>query len=366
MVVLVVICFVVAAGASRNLAHGAPPGDSTAALQARFDQLKPGETLNLEPGTYQHSGEIYIRVPGVQIDGNGATLQATNDPTSAVWVTADNVTVSNLNLTAPQGGPRQDSTDRSKLVVGANGVTLRDVTITGSSSVGVFIGGAKNFRLDRVTVRDTRADGIQITAGSSDGEINDSTTERTGDDGFAVLGYSEQKLGYHSEPCRNITINSPVVHGTTWSRGIVVAGGEDIHIHNISVSNTSLAGVFIAAVGDPFFMQSSNGVEVTGGTVTGANMTPGFPMGAVTVSSDYAGHGVANAVISDLTITDTAPTANGNVTLEATNGGFLNKVVLRNIHIQQRSDLPAVHAEAPGHSFALSGFTMNGNMIDVP
>jgi hypothetical protein len=60
----------------------AAPGDSTAALQAKFDALSPGGTL---------SGVIVIRVPNVQINGNGATLQATNDATSSVQIKAEGV-----------------------------------------------------------------------------------------------------------------------------------------------------------------------------------------------------------------------------------------------------------------------------------
>jgi Right handed beta helix region len=362
-VIVVIACLLVASASIGQSAEGAPSGDSTAALQAEFDQLKTGETLTLEPGTYQHSGIIYIRVPGVRINGNGATLQATNDPVSAVWIGADNVSVSNLNLTAPQSGPRYDSTSQHKLVVGANGATLSNITITGSAGVGVFVGGVKNFRLDRVTVRDTRADGIQISAGASDGQVNDSTTERTGDDGFAILSYTDQLLGYRSEPCRNIVVNSPVVNGTRWARGIVVAGGENISIRNIKVSQTSLAGVFIASVGGPFYTQSTNGVEVSGGSVTGANVTPSVVMGAVEVSSDHGGYGVTNATISSLTITDTSPSAQRNIAIDVSNGGTLDNVALRNIRIQQSTDLPAIYSNAPG-SYTASGITLNGRTID--
>jgi Right handed beta helix region len=364
MAVMVVIACIIAAFASGgHLAKGDPPGGSTAALQAKFDQLKPGETLTLQPGTYQHSEIIYIRVPGVRINGNGATLQATNDATSGVWIVADNVSVSNLKLTAPLSGPRYYGTDQHKIVVGANGVTLSDITITGSASIGVYIAGS-NFRLDRVTIRDTRADGIEISAGASNGQVNNSTTERTGDDGFAVVTYTEQLLGYHTEPCRNIIINSPVVNGTTGGgRGILVQGGENIVIHNIRVSQTSLAGVYISSVGDPFFTQSTNGVEVSGGSVTGGNVAPSVVMGAVAVSSDHGGYGVTNVTISDLTIIDTPPSAKSNIAIMGTNGGALSSIGLQNIRIQQGTDLPAISSNAPTGSYTASGITMNGQII---
>lgn len=368
-VVVALACFIVAlASGGGQIAKGAPPTDSTAALQAKFDQLKPGETLTLDPGTYQHSGIIDIRVPGVRIDGNGATLQATNDLTSSVWIAADNVSLSNLNLTAPLGGPRYYDTDQHKLVVAGNGATLSDITITGSASVGVFVGHVSNFRLDRVTVRDTRADGIQMSAGANNGQVNNPTTERTGDDGIAVVSYTERFLGYHIEPCRNIVINSPVVNGTTQARGIVVVGGENISIRNIKVSQTSAAGVVIASEGDPFYTQSTNAVEVTGGSVTGANMTPsvGEPGAAVVVYSEHTGYGVTNATVSNLIIADTPPSAQSNIAVAANNGGTLGNIAFRNIQMEQQTDLPVIYSNAPRDSYTVSGFTMNGTPIDVP
>jgi hypothetical protein len=359
--VFVIACVIAAFVSSGQLAKGDPPGDSTAQLQAKFDQLKPGETITLDPVTYQHGGIIYIRVPGVVINGNGATLQATNDPTSAVWIAADNVSVRNLNLTAPLTGQRYYETNQHKVVVGANGVRLSNITITGSASAGLYIAGS-NFRVDRVTVRDTRADGIDVTAGASNGEVNDSTTERTGDDGFAVVSLIQEP-----EPCRNIVINSPVVNGAgadnVAARGIVVSGGENIVVRNIKVSQTSLAGVFISSVGDPFNTRSTNGVEVSGGSVTGGNMAPTVPMGAVAVSSEHAGYGVTNATISNITIIDTPPSAQSNIAVESTNGGALNNVVFQNIRIQQGTDLPAISSNMPAGSYTASDITMNGRAI---
>jgi hypothetical protein len=271
---------------------------------------------------------------------------------------ADNVSVNNLNLTAPLSGPRYYGTDQHKIVVGANGVRLSNITITGSASAGVYIAGS-NFRVDRVTVRDTRADGIDITGGASNGEVNDSTTERTGDDGFAVASLIQEP-----EPCRNIVINSPVVNGTTaGGRGILVQGGENIVIRNIKVSQTSHAGVYISSAGDPFNTRSTNGVEVSGGTVTGGNLAPTMPMGAVNVSSDHAGYNVTDVSVSNLTIIDTPPSAPSNIAVETTNGGAMNNVTFQNIRIQQGTDLPAISSNAPAGSYTASGITMNGRAI---
>jgi hypothetical protein len=359
----VIACVIAAFVSSGQVAKGDPPGDRTAELQAKFDQLKPGETLTLDPVAYQHSGIIYIHVPGVVINGNGATLRSTNDATSGVWIVADNVSVRNLNLTAPLGGRRYYETDQHKIVVSGNGVRLSNITITGSASAGIYLAGS-NFRVDRVTVRDTRADGIDVTGGASNGEINDSTTERTGDDGFAVVSLIQQP-----EPCRNIVINSPVVNGAgsanVAARGILVQGGENIVVRNIKVSQTSLAGVYVSSSGD-YNTRSSDGVQVSGGSVTGGNISPTAPMGAVAVGNDHAGYSVTNVTISDLTIIDTPPSAQSNIAVETTNGGALSNVAFQNIRIRQGTDLPAISSNVPAGSYTASDITMNGRPAIIP
>jgi hypothetical protein len=105
-------------------------------------------------------------------------------------------------------------------------------------------------------------------------------------------------------------------------------------------------------------------VEVSGGSVTGGNMAPTVPMGAVNVSSDHAGYGVTNVTISDLTIIDTPPSAQSSIAVEASNGGVLNNVAFRDIRIRQGTGLPAISsANAPAGSNTVSGITMNGRAI---
>ena len=340
--------------------------DSTAALQANFDALKPGDALTLDPGTYFHSGVIQIRVPGVRINGNGATLQATNDVTSSVQIKAAGVTVSNLRLTAPLGGPRYSAPEQHKLLVNADNATLSDITIDGSAASGVFVYAANNFKLDRITVRDSRADGIHFTDGASNGVVNNVVTERTGDDGVAVVSYTEQYTRENSGICRNIVINSPVVNGTTWGQGVTVRGGENITYRNIRVSQTAGAGVFVASEGAPFFARSSVGVTITGGTVTGANVNPAAVMGAIAVYGEHPGYRTANVTIADLTVVDTPQLARKNIAIQVKDGGAVDDIKLRNIAIRQQGDLAVFYSNAPREAFSATGITLNGTAYPLP
>jgi Right handed beta helix region len=347
-----------------KLARGDPPGDATTSLQAMFDGLKPGATLELDRKTYQHSGVVTITVPNVHIEGNGATLEATNDPTSSVQIRADGVSVSNLNLTAPIGGPRYSANEQHKLYVHGDGVRLNGITITGSAAAGVFLDGANNFVLDRVTVRDSRADGIHMTMGSSNGQINNPLTERTGDDGIAVASYSPE-FGSSAGPCSNIVINSPVVNGTTYGQGITVRGGNNITYNNIRVSDTSGAGVFVSTEGAPIFTQSTNNVVVAGGSVNNANVTAGSVMGAVAIYGEHPGYATTDVTVSDLTITNTPPSAERNIAVWIKDGGEVNRITLHNIGIRQQTDVPVIYSDAPRATYTTTGITLNGAPFNV-
>ncbi|WP_193045960.1 right-handed parallel beta-helix repeat-containing protein [Mycolicibacterium baixiangningiae] len=337
-------------------AHSAPP-DETDSLQAQFDQLRPGDTIRLDRRTYFHQGVIRITVPGIRVDGNGATLAATEAATSAVQITAPDVSFAGVTLTAPTDGPRHTGLEQHKLVVAGDGVSLTDVTVDGSAAAGVFVAGANGFHLSRVTVRDTLADGIHMTDGATNGTVDHPRTERTGDDGVAVVSYGTDK------PCSGIAITAPVVEGTRWGRGISVVGGRDVSVRDITVSRTSGAGVYIASEGDPYFTDSVAGVRVAGGTITGANTDPAVVHGAVLVYSGHAGQSVSGVSISDLTITATTPTAQRNVAVVA-QPGTVDAIAFSRIQLRD-TELRPLLVDAPGTAVQTTDFTVNGKPVDV-
>jgi hypothetical protein len=335
--------------------------DGTVSLQAMFDALKPGGTLKLEPRTYQHGSVVQINVPNVKIDGDGATLEATNEAASSLQIRADGVSVSNLNLSAALSGQRYAAPEQDKIYIRANGVTLNNITINGAAATGVFLDNASHFALNRVTVRDSRADGIHMTHGSNNGQVNNPLIERSGDDGVAVVSYAQADY----PPCRNIVINSPVVTSTTFGQGISALGGENISYRNINISGSDGAGVFIGTIGAPFFSQSTTGVEVVGGTVNGADVNPGIGMGAVAIYGENPGMLASNITVSNLTISNTPETAQKNIGIWV-NGGAVAGINLRNISVQQQTELPVLYSNAPRETYTVSGLTLNGAPFNAP
>lgn len=338
--------------------HGSPLDDSTAELQARLDALKPGETLELVQRVYAHNGVLTVRVPGVRIDGRGATLQATNDETSALLVAADGVQLTNMTLTAPTEGKRWSGLDQHKLVLRGNQATVDHVTIIGSAASGVFVSGVDGFRIDSVTIRGTRADGIHLTAGSRNGQVVNVTSDQTGDDAVAVVSYTAD-----SETCHDINISQVRVASTRWGRGITVVGGSRIAIREFDVANTNAAGIYIASEGEPYFTQSVADVTVVGGRVTGANVNTDIVQGAVLVYAGNAGMNVRNVAISDLDIVGTAPSAERNVAI-VVDGGLVEGISLNRIHVSQ-SSLPLLTSDAPDGDFTTSDWTLDGSPVAV-
>jgi hypothetical protein len=296
----------------------------------------------------------------VVIDGNGATLYSTNGDLAAVVIQGNDVTLENINLSAPIGQVREDSTNATRLVFGGDGNIIRDVTITGGQSAGVYITGASNFLMERVTVQDTAADGVQITNGSNNGVLNNVTTLRTGDDAIAIVSYQYPALG----TVHDITINNPVVDGAG-QRGLVVTGGERITFNNVNVANTALSGVWIGSQPAPFYTQGVDSVTVNGGTLTNTN-SGGLPLGAVAVVAQNPTTTVSNVTVENLNIVNTPPSSYTNVGLY-TQGGTLDDIVFRNIAIFQpipTTPLP-FYTNAPAGTYTTQNFTVNGVPVPV-
>ena len=293
-----------------SVCNGAPATDSAASLQAQLDAVPPGGSLTLEPRTYTHADVIKLRVPGVRIDGNGATLEATNDATSAVQITADGVQLANVTLKAPSGGKRWSSLDQAKLAISGSHDSVSQVTIVGSAASGIAVDGARDFSVQGVSISATRADGIHITGGSHNGVVDNVRTDQTGDDAVAVVSPVAD-----GAPCSDIQITNVSVASTRWGRGISVVGGRNVSIRGFSVANTSAAGIYVATEGAPFYTDSVEGVDVSGGTITGANQDATVVQGAVLVYSGSPGKKVTNARVSDVAISGTPSSAQRNVGL---------------------------------------------------
>jgi len=289
-------------------AVGDGTADDTKALQAALDAAH-GRTVSLAAGhTYTHHDVLHVRQQGTHLTGPGSLL-ATDESKSSVWVEADDVVLDGLTVATGATSRRWAAWEQMGIrLLGRERDVLRGVTVVRAAAAGVYVGGAGNFTLDHVIVRDSRADGIHLTAGAHDGTVVSPTIERSGDDGVAVVSYQQD-----GPPCHDIAVSSPTVLGTTGGRGISVVGGNDISYTNIDVRRSAAAAVYLAAEGSPWFSTAPQRVTVTGGRIEGANTDASIDHGAVLVLSGERGLVPQDVHVSGLTVADTRASASRSI-----------------------------------------------------
>lgn len=335
--------------------------DDSAAITRAFGTLRSGQTLRFPGGrTFCHGSVLSLTTANVSLVGPG-TLQATAEQTSALQIEAAGVTVTDLTLGVANTTQRWSSPDQHKLFLGPHaGISVRDVSITGSAAVGLFCFGPSNFVLERITVSDTRADGIHLTNGAHDGTVESPSITRSGDDGVAVVSY----LGDGSV-CHDISIHSPRVRVTTGGRGLSVVGGDRIVYTDIDVAESAAAGVYLACEGGDFVTAPTRGVRVTSGRITGANTDPAIDHGAVLVYSGRSGGSVTDVVVSELSVSGTRSTASRQIGVVADSAADAVSDV-RFVDLRLSAEPNPYQGDAPGDDFTLTGVTAAGARVVAP
>ena len=341
-------------------------GDDTTGLKTAIAALKTGDTLVIPAGvTCQHSDVLELKTPGVHLSGPG-TLIATNEARSAVWLNADNIVVEGgLTLKAVNVTKRWNATQQHKLWLANShtGITVQDTTIDGSAAAGIFINGASNFTLNRVTVLNSMADGIHMTNGSHHGTVRDAVVRGAGDDGVAVVSYLSNPQATH-----DIQVINPKVYANTWGRGVSVVGGYNITYSNIYVEAANAAAVYIVqtsakdGVAASWDTHNVDNVKVTGGTLVNANTNSTVNNGAILVNAGGpTGHTVTNVAISNLTIKDTRTTAARNIGVYTYDGGQVSNITFTGIKI---TGGPTKYFDTNATSgYTTTNWTVNGTTV---
>ncbi len=252
--------------------------DDTAAIQRAINALSPGEWLVFPQGRYLHNTSIRVKTPNVVLWSEGATLHATNASNQAMWLEADGASIYNFTLTAVTENRRTTPWESRIAVFGGSNPRrlLKNNVVRGNrliwsgpagsalansaSSAGIFVYHATNFLVAENQVSRSLADGIHVTAGSSNGKVLKNTVTETGDDMIAVVSYlgmdastpaSKVAAEYESRKAGNLNRGILIAHNTVsgqyWGRGITVVGGDGVRIENNSISKTThAAGVYLA------------------------------------------------------------------------------------------------------------------------
>lgn len=345
--------------------------DDTAALQHALDSLGTGETLHIPAGAvFRHTGVVTVRRSGVSLVGNGV-VRATNEAQSAVLIKADNVIVDGLTFQMASTTKRWVAYEQMKLRIGSvSGVTIRNVMIDGSAAAGLYVGGASNFTIQDVTVKNTRADAIHMTEASHDGQVIRPFVKNPGDDGVAVVSYLND-----GGPCRNITVVDPRLQGQKWGRAFTVVGGTNITYRNVYADGSAGAGLYVAAEQE-FNTFGVSGVLIDGGTLLNSNQQaavtatqrpspdqPRIVHGAVMLYNSQSGQSISDITIRDLTIRDTDPDGYDHVQILSYNNEKQSRIWLHNVNISGGSVYPIKTLGIPASSTRRTGWSMNGSAL---
>lgn len=342
--------------------------DDTSALKSAINALTSGATLLLDAGkTYRHSAVLKVVQAGSTIAGSG-TLLATSEATSALHLAANNITVDGPTLKMGATTQRWVAFEQMKLRLGRfDGITVRNVLIDGSAAAGIYVGGASNFRLADVTVRNTRADAIHMTGGASYGTVDNARVINPGDDGVAVVSYKND-----GEQVHDITVNNPRLEGQVWGRAFSVVGGYNVTYNNVTATGSAGACIYIAAESE-FNSYGVNNVAVNGGTLTGCNQqadvdtadrpspTKGRVVhGAVMVYNSQPAEHISNVTMRNLTIKDTHLDGYDQVKLNNTSTGTISRQEFRTVAITGGSRYLFKATGVPTSAYRTIGWTKEG------
>ncbi|MGE5516826.1 MAG: right-handed parallel beta-helix repeat-containing protein [Bacteroidota bacterium] len=219
--------------------------DDSAALQAALNGVLPGTVLEFPTGTYAFSRVLTLSRNDVVLRGSQATLQARTPEQQALIVRGDRAGIVGLTLKGA-ATKRLLTLESAQLVIAGRWVQAVGNTVSGGASAGIFVDGARDFRVAGNHVFTTKADGIHVTNGARDGLVEGNLVHETGDDLIAVVSYRPATAS-DSQLARNILIENNEVWGNTWGRGITVVGGENVAIIGNSIRRIpAAAGIYLA------------------------------------------------------------------------------------------------------------------------
>ncbi|QUQ67348.1 discoidin domain-containing protein [Kutzneria sp. CA-103260] len=331
--------------------YAVPAGFTQQDVQNAFDTVRQSSTLTgvyLPAGDYAVSGKMTIYGKAITVVGAGPWYtrfdapsgQSNTDLGFTIQSTANGSKLSgfavfgNYNI-------RQDGPGKVFDLAGVSNLTLDNIWV--EHMMCMFWGSnVQNITISNSRIRDTFADGVNMTNGSSNNHIVNDEARSTGDDSFAMFAATDAGGGNETG---NVFENLTAV--LTWrAAGFAVYGGEDNTFRNLYVADMlTYAGITVSSLNfgypmrdfgpDPTTIQNVSIVRA-GGHFWGAQTFPGIWM----FSANQKFQGIR---VSDVDIVD--PTYSGIMfQTDYVGGAPLNPItdtVLTNVSIsgaQQSGD----------------------------
>jgi parallel beta-helix repeat protein len=250
--------------------------DDTAAIQRAFDRVVPGTLLEFPKGTYLYSKVLVLRKRDVVIEGSGAVLRARVPTAQSIVMQGDKTAMLDMAI-AGIGARRKTTPATTGIEVTGRYVQIIGNDVSRSGSAGIFMYGARDYRVTGNTVHDTLADGIHSTNVSRRGLVEGNTIYGTGDDMIAVVSYAGERAS------GDILINDNHALGNHSGRGIACVGCGDVAMTNNVISSVPCcAGIYV-----------SNEAETIGvnGVLARNNAISNIETGHLCCGEVYTGHG---------------------------------------------------------------------------
>jgi hypothetical protein len=223
-----------------------PNGFAQADVQAALDKVRMDTTgtwtgVYLPTGQYSVSGKLQVYGKPVKVVGAGVwyaqfSAPAGQENTDADWDLQTGASGSSFsgfawfgNYTTRQDGPGHtwDLRNQSNITIDNVWIEHQVVGVWGAANV-------QNSTFTNMRIRDTMADGINLTNGSQGNLISNDEARSTGDDSFALFAALDQNPG----DLKNNTIQN-VTALTPWrAAGVAIYGGYANTIQNFVVADT--------------------------------------------------------------------------------------------------------------------------------
>jgi hypothetical protein len=257
----------------------------------------------------------------------GGELKSTSQTTSALQVIGvDDVTIEGIKLTSNATTRGSTAAHHKIHIEGGHGIRVKDVNIDGSHAAGLLMWNADDVTVDRVVVKNTKADGFHVAAGTTNVRVTGCTAENVGDDGFAVVSYNVA-------PPVDVQFSDCIVNGQTNGRGITVVGGQRIQYSNIQVINSFGAGILVAVEADYF---GCSDVSFNNITLINSNQgAPGLGHAAIFVTNSRDASILIDRVfINGVTLINTKTSALAQCRLSSDlNAGNVRNVDVKNVTV---------------------------------
>jgi len=288
-------------------------GDDQTILQNTFSSAVAGDTIAFTSTAYKHSNTLaWPSATGVTMQATGVTLTATNPRYAALRITgtaSNDAKIVGLKHVVTGASTRIDlGEDVAPFVLrqGVRRVTLEDTISDGSTGLAYFIYGAHDGLMTRVQAKNSLADAIHFTAGSSGWVLNDPYISNSGDDAIPFIGY--QQDGESGRPHDNV-VNRPIIRDTR-ARGVQCAGAYNITVYDLDCDGSLAAAVQFAVERGNFNTSDTTNCHVYRGRIARAGTayaaipggTDGQPLdqGGVLWLASGSGSVVTNCTINDV------------------------------------------------------------------